>query len=199
MATLTHSRNPEYHGKSALRSGASGFTDPPSLFLHGIEGVQWTIDEANLPEWKAPHHRHPFEYCVHSDWVIELIDEIVARGDYPYNAEVRRLAMQRLGMPPISEAELAKEGTPLSLLVYNAQGFRRDRNLREAGLAPLTQEMVDEAASTKQQIELSDGTRCNVRNVQGRNHAFKPRKRNYAIGMTTPAKIVRRQRRSKVA
>jgi hypothetical protein len=190
----THTQNPEYRGGMGLRSGASGFTDPPSILLHGIEGVRWAIDEANLPEWKS-HHKHPFEYCVHSDWIIGLIDEIAATGKYPYNADVHRLARQRLGLPALSEAENAKEGTPLSLLIYNAQGFRRDRDLRAKGLEPLTQEMIDEAKKTNRQIELADATRCNVREVEGRNYAFRPRKRTHAIGLTSPAKIVARRRR----
>ena len=196
MPTLTHSMNPEYHGKRILQSTGTGFTDPPSIFLHGIEGVKWAL--ANLNQWKSGHksgHVHPFEYCVHSDWIIGLIDEIVSGGAYPYNAEVRRLALTRLGLPIPSEKELAQEGTPLSLLIYNAQGHRRDRDLRVLGLSPLSQEMIDEAARNNQQIELIDGTRCNVRVVDGTNYAFKPRKRNFAVGMNAPAKIVARKRK----
>lgn len=206
MATLIHSRNPEYHGKSVLSSGASGFQDPPSIFLHGEAGVRWALD--NLDEWtsrptetggekRKPPYPHPFEYCVHSDWLIGLIDEIVSGNNkgFAYNVDVLHLARERLGLPKLPDAEACKEGSALSLLIYNAQGFRRDRDLRDAGLLPLTQEMIDEAARTKQQIELSDGTRCNVRAVEGKNYAFKPRKRNYAVGMQAPAKIVPRQRK----
>ena len=196
--------NPEYTGKNALRSGGSGFMDDVSIYLYGVEGLKWAL--VNATEWtgrplgpgkenRKPPYSHPFEYCVHSDWLIDVIDEIVARGDYPYNAEVRRLALQKLELPVPSETELAKEGTPLSLLIYNAQGFRRDRDLRAAGLSPLTQEMLDEAAKNKQQIELVDGTRCNVRAVEGKNYAFRPRKRNLALGLTTPAKLVRKRSR----
>jgi hypothetical protein len=199
MATLTHSRNPDYTGKSVLRSNGSGFTNEVSVFLHGIEGVQWAIDPNNVVVWKKPAHPHPFEYCVHSDWIIAIIDEIMAGNNkgFAYNVDVHILARERLGLPKLSDAEAAKEGTPLSLLIYNAQGFRRDRDLRAAGFVPLTQEMID-GATAKQQIEVVDGTRCNVRMVSGIKYAFKPRKRNSALALNQPAKVVARQRRKQL-
>ena len=83
------------------------------------------------------------KYRVESKWIESLIDAIEAEGQYPYNAVVNKRAQLAMGWPEKTEAEYAREGTPLSLLIYNAQSYRRSNKLRAAGFEPFTQKLVD--------------------------------------------------------
>lgn len=156
----------------------------PSIILETIDDVREALNDTS---WMTKPH--PFRWMVKCVWIIGLIDEIVAAGKYPYNAEVHRLARERLSLPSLSDAENAKEGTPLSGLIYNAQQFRDSDNLRNKGFAPLSRAMLETAFSQKRRILLADGTVCSVRDVKGVPYAFKPRQRAHAIQIGAPAKL----------
>ena len=108
---------------------------PPRLVLETMEDVRSAMqgDRKSLG---------PDPYDIKSVWVISLIDEIAAEGKYPYNATIKKLAEQRLGLPPKSEAEYAKEGDVLSLMVYNAQKYRRHDKIVAAGFIPFTEALL---------------------------------------------------------
>jgi hypothetical protein len=100
-----------------------------ALTLASMDDVRDAISRnlRDSAEWK------PIMWRVRSEWLVALIDELEEKG-YPYNATVKREAEHRLGLPPRSEADYHQEGDTLSLLIYNAQCFRRSdaARVREA-------------------------------------------------------------------
>lgn len=137
-------------------------------------------------------------FRIKSVWIVGLIDEISARGEYPYNATVKRLAMDRLGMPRVSDAEYAREGDALSLLVYNAQCFRRSDMLRADGFKPFTDELLTEAGAGGR-IELLGSNMLGgqarsilkVRDLGGKLYAMPPKARNrYLSPSGQPGRVV---------
>lgn len=166
-----------------------GFKKDPVLTLETIEDVRGAL--AN-PVWET---RDRFE--VKSVWMIGIIDEIVASGKYPYNNDVQRLAEKRLGIPPQPES-----GSPLSLLVYNAQCYRDSDRKRAAGFVVVTEAMIQSAFDTGSKIECEGGTLLTVRQVNGKLYAFKPRKRVWAanpigyLGKLVKPELKRRPKRA---
>lgn len=157
----------------------SDFMPDPSIHLRTAEE---TIDAINDPSWLSLPY--PGRWCVRSDFLVALIDEFKREGKYPYNSEVQRVAESRLGIPQMPDNQ-----STLSLLVYNAQKFRRSDRLRAQGLAPLTQEMIDRAGEGGK--VLIGETVFNVRHVGGKLHLMKPRARNRGVFVNDqPAKIV---------
>lgn len=159
----------------------SKFMPEPSRFL-ATAGE--TLEAIRNPEWmKAPH---PFRWHVKSQWLCGLIDEYAATGKYPYNADVQRLAEDRLGIGPLPES-----GSPLSTLVYNAQNYRRSDMLIAAGFTSLTQDMIEDAFKLGLKIETRSGVQLTVREIDGKRYAFKPRKRKLAVMPDgSPAKLI---------
>lgn len=164
---------------------AGPFKADPVLVLQGIEGVRAALAEPD-PWFKLVGDR----YRVKSDWLIDLIDEIAATR-YPYNAVIRALARERLGLPALSEAENAREGTPLSALVYNAQNYRHSDQLRAQGYEPLTQELAERAYAEGKVVIGQNETVLSPREVSGKVYLFKPRKRVNAvfIGNCEPVRL----------
>ena len=137
----------------------------------------------------------PFAWRIKSCWLIALIDQYAATGQYPYNSAVQRVAEKRLGI-----AQQSDSGSALSQLVYNAQRFQRSDQLQAAGYQPLTQTMIAEAFAKAAHIELFGESlignpgpvRLNVRNIDGTLYAMRPHKRKYAVQpVEQPAKIVK--------
>ena len=177
----------------------SEFMKPPVLVLASMEDVRRAMNDPKITASRKEIASDP--WLVKSIWLIELIDEIAATGEYPYNSTVKHLAEQRLGLPPQSHAYYAKEGDTLSLLIYNAQRFRGSDRLTAAGFSPLTQDMLIQAFNKKLQIELwSDNlfggaslVRLNVKLINDMLYAMKPRKRHYAVQVLgQPARLVKR-------
>jgi hypothetical protein len=168
--------NPKYN-QDTIRS--EWFMPEPYAILNDIEDVRVALEDDS---WLLRR------YSVKSNWIISLIDEIAA-DRYPYNSVVACIVRQRLGLSSLSYEEIAKGGTPLSALVYNAQNYRRSDKLRNDGFSPLSNQLLVEAVDKKCRILLSDGTYCSVRKVEGTFYAFKPRKRKYAVQFGSPAKL----------
>lgn len=157
----------------------------PMLTLATMEEVRAAIDTNARKVWDST-----LRWRVKSLWLIGLIDEVVASGEYPYNATIKKLAEQRLGLPPKLEREYSQEGDTLSLLIYNAQGYRRSDRLVAQGYRPCSQEMIEEAHRTGRKLELPGGTLLTVREVEGKLYAFKPRMRRYAVAVQgNPARL----------
>ncbi len=173
----------------------SYFPAEPLLSLETIEDVRAILAAPEVPEalWHGLNR-----YRIKSKWLIDLINEYVATGQYPYNTSIKRLAEQRLGFPPKSEAEYAREGDRLSTLIYNAQCYRHSDIRRAAGFAPFTQEMIEAAYAAKAEIEMEAESllggpsiiRLKVREINGKRYAMQPRKRKYAVSAYgQPARI----------
>ena|SRR5436190_6982689 len=135
--------------------------------------------------------------------VIEALDAIVARGQYPYNYEAEMEAMKRMGLPMgewgTHKHRMADRQTALGWLVYRAQAFRRSDILRAEGYAPLTDAMVAEAFARKAKIEVSGENMLggkaqatfNVREIGGRVYVMRPFMRKHAVAVVgQPARIV---------
>lgn len=130
------------------------------------------------PDWNDS------QWHTKSDWLIALIDEIEATGQYPYNTTVQREAEKRLGLPRQND-----NGSALSVLVYTAQVYRREARDEAEGWHALTQNMIEEAYRREAQIEIRREsvllahvvTRLTVREINGQRYAFEPRRRKYAI------------------
>src|SRR5271157_4605971 len=134
---------------------------------------------------------------IKSLWLCDLIREIKAGGQYPYNMVVYRLAEDRLGFAPTHyDGEDRRE--ILRWLVYWNQGFCGHDDLVRLGFSPLTQEMIEQAFQQKSRIEIysegmiSSGTALyNVRKINNVVHLMKPRSRKFAVRIAgQPARIV---------
>lgn len=156
------------------------------LTLETAEDTRRAVtDPVTFALWKL--HEHPFQYRIRSEFCVALIAEIESTGKYPYNLDVQRLAEKRLGI-----AEQPDSQSALSVLVYNAQQFRRDDKNVARGLSAFTPEMIAEAGEGGR-IELGNGQILNVRRVNGKLYAMPPRARNRCVQPGGhPAKILKR-------
>jgi hypothetical protein len=131
-------------------------------------------------------------YRIKSLWLIDLIRDIISANgrDFAYNADVKKLAEQRLGFPPKPEAEYSREGDVLSLLIYNAQCYRQSDELYAAGYVPFTEAMLAEAHQAQKAIVTLGGKTLKPRVLNGKLYAMEPRKRRYAVAaMGQPARF----------
>jgi hypothetical protein len=130
--------------------------------------------------WNRPH---PFKWLVKSQWLCDELNRMEQDG-YVYNAEALRAIEKAEGIGPYDE-----NGSPLSLLIYNAQGFRRSDALRAQGFEPGTPEMLQAAFEQGLKIELyhdsilggSSVNSLTVKQFDGKLYAMQPRKRRYAV------------------
>lgn len=159
----------------------------PVLILETKEQTAQALQDTSWYTNKEPWNA---KWRVKSLWLISLIDEIEATGEYPYNITIIALASERLGLPKPKDREDC--GTPLSALVYNAQGYRHHDQFIREGFSPFSPEMIEEAFRLNAKIQLRGGMFLTVREVNGKRYAFKPRKRKFATfpDYETPAKIV---------
>lgn len=162
----------------------AALANPKSLMNFGREGKPQACDKR-----------------VKSTFICDLIREIEARGDYPYNRTVYDLAAERLGLPAEDRGDYDGEGKNqrLSWLVYYNQEFTRHDWLIDNGYQPMTDEMLKMAFSQHKKIEIIGssmlgGTVKNaltVREIGGTLYAMQPRKRKYALRVAgQPARLI---------
>lgn len=151
------------------------FKENPVLILEDLEAVR---EFATGPDRRKGAGMDA--YRIKSLWLISLIDEHVASGHYPYNSCIKKLAEQRMGFPPKPEAEYSREGDNLSLLIYNAQCYRRSDQLHADGFIPLTTELIERLGEGSK-LELQGGTVLTIKSKHGRLYAMKPHARNYCV------------------
>lgn len=95
----------------------------------------------------------------YSPEVVSIIDEYVSQGNYPYNREIEKLVNEKLFPEVIDSLDGAHQSRHFSLIVYNSQCFRRERDeaqakakmmseLAERGFHPATTETLTEAAQS---------------------------------------------------
>lgn len=135
------------------------------------------------------------KWSVKSTWLCELLDAREATGKYQYNAEFQHWFEKEYGVGPFDE-----NGSPLSLLVYNAQRFRRHDKMIREGYQPGSEELLREAFAKKVDIELyheplfqivvngqsqdePNVNRLKVREIGGKLYAMHPRKRKWAVNI----------------
>ncbi len=174
----------------------SYFMSTPSKMLATMEDVRAAIQDPALKTRSAGLDA----YSIKSDWLISLIDEIVAQSKdrFAYNAQVKRLAAERLGLPGCTEEYYHSEGDALSLLVYNAQNYRRSDELRKQGFEPMTPALIERAFAGSQKIEVlndnvfgSSALQLTVKKVGEKLYAMPPRKRKqYIQPIGQPAKLI---------
>ncbi len=147
----------------------------PELTLPTMETVRDACAKNLREVWKRQDH--PYLFRIKSLWIIELIAEIEASGGVTANSVIKKLAEERLGYPPKREAEYSVEGDTLSILIYNAQNFRRSDELRARGFVLGDEAILLEAFATNRKLELPSGTLLTVRKLNGKPRAFLPRAR----------------------
>jgi hypothetical protein len=169
------------------------FMDAPITTLHTLDDLAAAVNHPEL--WYTGSAR----YQVRSVVLCDLIRTIKAEGQYPYNAIVARRARAMLGLPSLSEAEQAKEGNPLSALVYNAQNYTHSDDLKAAGFEPFTRELAELAFKAGAKLRI-DGRDCTVKKLpDGRLAAFAPYRRNrcYLPHDDTAVKLVQPTKKAK--
>ena len=119
------------------------------------------------------------KFAVKSLTLCALIETIFSEtGErFAYNSTINARAQKEFGLP---YEDPHGSGTPLSTLVYNAQGYVRADHATQLGFEPFTQDLIDRAGREKAKIGFFDGTVANVRQVHGKFRATKPRARKYA-------------------
>ena len=133
------------------------------------------------------------KWRVKSTYICDLIHELGMTG-FVYNTTAMRAVEKDNGLP-----EQGDNGSVLSLLVYNAQGYHRGDKLVADGWIPGSQEMLEQAFRTGKQIRVCGenilgGSVCEslkVRKIGEKFYAMRPHKRKYAVNTAgRPCKIV---------
>ncbi len=157
----------------------SYFEPPPKLVL---------ATKAETLAYLASHTvgdlTFPDMYRVKSQWLCDELDAYQAQIGFPYNSLFQEWLEKREGLAPADQS-----GSVRSLLIYNAQQFRRSDALRRAGWSPLAQELIDQAGLRRAPIEVMAETviggdvveQLTVRNVGGKLFAFRADRRKYAV------------------
>ncbi len=126
------------------------------------------------------------KWLVKSQWLCDLLNEKEKAEGFQYNISFQRWFEKTYNVGPFDE-----NGSVLSLLVYNAQKYRRHDALIKEGWREGTDEVLREALTRKRPIEyradsLFGGVsilKLNVREINGRLYAMKPRARTYGVSV----------------
>ena len=162
----------------------------PKKNLEGWDELKQAVLLRN--HYQTDWFRGENKYRVRSDVLVKLVETMIEETgrNFICNSDVCRSAriIMRLPLPKPCDLDKEDNGTPLSVLVYNAQAYRRSEKLIREGFFPLTEESLKDIRGKK--AHLCDGTPIFVREIGGRLHAFKSKNR-YALhtGVGTPVKI----------
>ena len=157
----------------------SAFMPDPSLLLPDKPS---TLAALTHPTWlDLPY---PGSWHVKSLWLCQILNTYEATIGFPYNSIFQRWIEQREHLPPLDI-----NGSPLSLLIYNAQRFRESDRLQEAGWQPGTQRLLEQAYAQSLGIEMlydtplgsSSPGRLIVKRINGTFYACHPRSRRRVI------------------
>ncbi len=135
------------------------------------------------------------EFHVKSQWLCDLLNEREKVDGYQYNTQFQRWFEKEFNVGPYAE-----NGSTISILVYNAQGYRRHDQLIAEGFQPGTDELLRQAFEQKKPIELKvdhlftfvvngekqenpSVERLKVREIEGKLYAMRPKKRKYAVSI----------------
>jgi len=135
------------------------------------------------------------KYRVKSTWLCTLLNEREKVDGYQYNAKFQAWFERQFSLGPYHE-----NNSVLSILIYNAQRYRRHDAMIEDGWTPCTPESLQQAFKQGRKLEWlgeniiggsTIGT-LNIREVNGQLYAFPPRKRNPVEVTGRPVRIPRK-------
>ena len=103
---------------------------------------QGTLDLIALKQWPVDKWR------IKSTWICDTLNEYEKDG-YVYNAIALRRIEKENNLPAHDE-----NGSILSILIYNAQQYRREDKYKADGFVPLTPDIVQTAMREKRMVEV---------------------------------------------
>jgi hypothetical protein len=164
----------------------SDFQPTPVLILD----QEQTLVLLGQPESSLPDNLDKFR--IKSTWLCALLNERERVAGFQYNAQFEQWFEQQFQVGSITE-----KNSMLSLLVYNAQCYRRHDALIEAGWTPGEPAMLEKAFKRGRKLEYlaetiiggSAVTTLTVREVHRQLYAFRPRKRNPISIIGQPVRI----------
>jgi hypothetical protein len=164
----------------------SDFQPTPVLTLD----QEQTLVLLGQPESSLPDDLNKFR--IKSTWLCSLLNERERVAGFQYNAQFEQWFEQQFQVGSITE-----KNSMLSLLVYNAQCYRRHDALIEAGWTPGERAILERAYKRGRKLEYlsetiiggSAVTTLTVREVHRQLYAFPPRKRNPISIIGQPVRI----------
>lgn len=131
-------------------------------------------------------------WAVKSEYLCEFMNELERTSGFVYNTSAMRAFEKAHDLPQYDD-----NGSVLSLLVYNAQGYRRGDLLVDEGWIPGEELLETAYREGKKLIARGESIiggqveeHFNVRMIEGKLYAMRPRKRKYAINVSKlPCKI----------
>jgi hypothetical protein len=164
----------------------TNFRRAPDLILPDAATLVQFLAQAAPPPDVDPWH-------IKAIYLVDLSRAIIAEGEYPYNAVIKKRAVKELGLDPAEYTPYHQERDNLSQLIYNAQQYRHADDLVADGYSPLTDAMIQKAYNTGKKV-LVGGRLCTPKRLNGEWWAMLPRSRTRGhrggYGYDTPAKIV---------
>lgn len=153
----------------------SDFQPDPILVLD----QEQTLAMIELLESSLPDDLNKFR--IKSSWLCSLLNERERVAGFQYNAQFQAWFEQQFQIGSITE-----KNSMLSLLIYNAQCYRRHDALIEAGWTLGEPAILEKAFKHGRKLEYlgeniiggSVVTTLTVRDIHHQLHAFPPRKRN---------------------
>jgi hypothetical protein len=170
--------------------------NPRNLFTERKAPVLVLDKDATLAfihENSGDFYQHPDRFAIRSNYLCDFLDELGESG-FVYNLQAQRAFEKAHDIP-----EMAESGSVLSLLIYNAQGYRRGDAKVAAGWHPGNGDLLEEAHRTGSKIEVCGENALgfpaqeafNVREIDGKLYAMRPRKRKYACNISgKPCRLV---------
>lgn len=134
------------------------------------------------------------KYRVKSQLLCDLLDRREKSDGYQYNLEFQRWFEKEYNVGSFNE-----NNSPLSVLIYNAQRYRRSDALKRDGFIRLTQDLIDKATQLKMRIEirgeniLGGNAHCvyKTKTINAINYLMVPRSRTKCIRPNgQPARLI---------
>ena len=134
-----------------------------------------------LSDYSVTQLSYPDRYNIRSNYVVETLHRLALENGGAwktvYNAQAKKaLSLDLLGIELDNEAA-HREGDMLSLMIYNAQDFRRADMLRDLGFVLGTEDLMNQALAGKMLIETAGGAIGTPREIKGAIYAMAPRSR----------------------
>jgi hypothetical protein len=165
----------------------SDFQPTPSLILD----QEQTLALLGQPESSLPDDLN--KYRIKSTWLCSLLNERERLAGFQYNAQFQAWFEQQFQIGSMTE-----KNSMLSLLIYNAQCYRRHDALIDAGWRPGEPAILEKAFKHGRKLEYlgeniiggSTITTLTVREVHRQLYAFPPRKRNPISIIGEPVRLL---------
>jgi hypothetical protein len=164
----------------------SDFQPTPLLILD----QEQTLALLGQPESSLPDNLNKFR--IKSTWLCSLLNERERIAGFQYNAQFQAWFEQQFQIGSINV-----KNSMLSLLIYNAQCYRRHDALIDAGWTPGEPAILEKAFKRGRKLEYlgeniiggSAVTTLTVREVHRQLYAFPPRRRNPISIIGHPVRI----------